>query len=60
MKWKLRSCPRCGGDTYIEKDFYGWYEICLQCGYRFELRDLDNFVQTQAPKERETIRGTRT
>ena len=40
MKWKLRSCPRCGGDIYFEKDFDVWYETCLQCGYHCELESL--------------------
>ena len=31
--WKLKSCLRCSGDIYIDKDFDGWYEHCLQCGY---------------------------
>ncbi len=31
--WKLKSCMRCRGDIYIDKDYDGWYEHCLQCGY---------------------------
>jgi ribosomal protein S27AE len=31
--WNLKGCPRCGGDTYIDKDLDGWYESCLMCGY---------------------------
>ena len=31
--WKLRGCPRCAGDVYIEKDYDSTYERCLQCGY---------------------------
>ena len=30
--WRFKSCARCNGDSYIEKDHYGWYERCLQCG----------------------------
>ena len=33
-KWKLHSCTRCNGDVFVEKDLDGWYEECLQCGYR--------------------------
>jgi DNA-directed RNA polymerase subunit M/transcription elongation factor TFIIS len=32
-KWKFRSCPRCNGDVYVEKDNDETYERCLQCGY---------------------------
>jgi hypothetical protein len=46
MKWRLRSCPRCGGDIFVEKDLSGWwYETCLQCGYRRELKGLEEFGQ---------------
>lgn len=32
-RWKFRSCPRCSGDVYVEKDNNDTYERCLQCGY---------------------------
>lgn len=38
-KWKLKSCPRCNGDTFIEREIDGWIERCLLCGYS---RDLPN------------------
>ena len=25
-------CPKCGGNLYLDKDYNGWYEECLQCG----------------------------
>ncbi len=34
--WKLKSCPRCAGDVFVDADEYGWYEQCLQCSYRSE------------------------
>jgi len=30
-------CPKCGGNLYIEKDYHGWYEQCLQCAYIHDL-----------------------
>ncbi len=27
------KCPKCGGNVYLDTDYYGWYEQCLQCGY---------------------------
>jgi hypothetical protein len=48
MRWKLRSCPRCGGDVFIDRDLYGWYEKCLQCGYCCELNGLGEFGQSPA------------
>jgi len=28
----FKGCPRCKGDVYVEKDSYGTYRKCLQCG----------------------------
>jgi len=46
-RWRLKSCPRCGGDSFIDKDIDGWYEQCLLCSYRRELKELDE-LQKQA------------
>ncbi len=32
MYW-LKACPRCQGDLHAEKDFYGVYVACIQCGH---------------------------
>ena len=32
MFW-LKGCPRCRGDLFRERDHYGWYVFCLQCGH---------------------------
>ena len=34
---KLKACPKCHGDLYLEKDQYGRFLSCLQCGYLTEL-----------------------
>jgi len=38
--WKLRTCPRCQGDLFVDKDLDGWFEQCLQCGYRREMKPI--------------------
>lgn len=40
--WKLKSCPRCGGDIFVDRDQDGWYEQCLQCSY---CTDLESTVE---------------
>jgi hypothetical protein len=40
LHWKLKSCSRCGGDLFIDRDIDGWFEQCLQCSYRRELKEL--------------------
>jgi ribosomal protein S27AE len=37
---KPKTCPRCQGRIFLEKDQYGWYELCLQCGYLHDLHDI--------------------
>lgn len=29
----FKSCPRCNGDVNLERDWYGEYASCLQCGW---------------------------
>ena len=33
----LKACPRCRGDLYIDRDFYGQYKQCIQCGFMEDL-----------------------
>ncbi len=45
VMWKLKNCPRCGGDLFIDRDIDTWYVQCLQCSYRRELESLDELEQ---------------
>jgi len=47
LRWRLKACPRCSGDTYIDKDIDGWYEQCLMCAYRRELQELKKVKERQ-------------
>lgn len=38
--WNFKSCPRCGGDIYIDKCEGRWYQQCLQCGYEREMERI--------------------
>ncbi len=38
VRWRLKACPRCGSDMYIEKDFDNIYQQCLMCSYRIDLQ----------------------
>lgn len=40
IMWKLRSCPKCSGDLYVDYDLNGWYQQCLQCGYMHDLKSV--------------------
>ena len=37
-KWKINGCPRCSGSLIIDKDEDGWYEQCINCAYRNDLK----------------------
>ena len=41
--WKLRGCPRCQGDVFLDSEEHIWFEHCLQCGYTRELKSIDEF-----------------
>lgn len=34
-------CPKCGGRLFPDKDRFGSYEQCLQCGY---IRNIDDEI----------------
>jgi len=33
----LKSCSRCSGDMSWDRDRYGAYKFCLQCGHMIDL-----------------------
>ena len=36
---RLKACPRCRGDMHDNRDVYGGYAECLQCGYMRDAED---------------------
>ena len=49
LHWKLKACARCGGDLFIDRDMDGWFEQCLQCSYRRELRESKGYEPQLVP-----------
>jgi len=48
VMWKLKSCPRCGGDLFLDGDPDNtWYEQCLLCSYRHALESILEFKQRE-------------
>ena len=33
----FKACPRCLGDMHINRDMFGKYKECLQCGYMVDI-----------------------
>ncbi len=40
-------------DRLVDRDLDGWYEQCLQCSYRHELKDIAEFKKLPVPAGRE-------
>lgn len=55
--WRFKSCPRCGGDTFIDRELNRWYEHCLQCGYMCDLENIIKVKQQQTLCKREGEKG---
>ena len=46
---RFKSCPRCkNGDVTLDRDYYGWYECCIQCGHISDLGSVVKAGQQQA------------
>ena len=62
-----RHCPKCNGNIFLDQDdyfdpkesYYGWYEWCLQCGFRHDLNPdsvlLEEANEISAVKELITV-----
>jgi ribosomal protein S27AE len=60
--WKFRSCPRCGGDIFLDNEEHVWFEHCLQCGYIRELKSIAEFsrrVESTVPAGRRAGRKSK-
>ena len=33
VMWKTKSCPKCGGDLFIDSEDHIMFDHCLQCSY---------------------------
>ncbi len=42
-----KACPRCSGDVKLDRDNYGVYAKCLQCGFN---RDFMTRRDNQSPE----------
>ncbi len=55
-QWKLRGCPRCSGDVYVEKDNDETNERCLQCGYVKQIgRGFARKIERQPVEEKKKV-----
>ena len=45
---QLKACPRCRGDIHVNRDMYGSYRQCLQCGYMKDLESPNRLLESLA------------
>ena len=46
MSW-LKTCPKCDGDIFENKDTYGSFMSCLQCGHYLTVAE-EAYIQLKA------------
>ena len=55
-----RSCPKCQGKIFIDRDLYGWFVQCLMCGFFHDLEELaisqDKGLQVELQLSKNEIR----
>ena len=44
----LKSCPRCKGDMNSNRDMYGEYRECLQCGNMIDIEKPSSLFAVSA------------
>jgi Zn ribbon nucleic-acid-binding protein len=55
---RLEQCPKCKGYVMLQRDSYGWYVECLQCGYTHDLLTFAEAEQRRIEeKELDELRG---
>jgi hypothetical protein len=52
---RLDSCPKCKGQLLLEKDNYGLYQQCLQCGYLHDLQAFPVIDEQRIEEEKEVV-----
>ena len=43
---ELKACPRCKGDLHTNRDMYGSYKQCIQCGYMNDIPNTDRILRS--------------
>jgi hypothetical protein len=51
---KLKNCTRCKGDMHTNRDLYGSYAECLQCGHMEYLKDTDTLQTRMKGRSKKT------
>lgn len=52
---KVKRCPRCSGNLFLEHDKYGYYVVCIQCGANYPVNSLNNQDRLEKVKQAEPV-----
>ncbi|MFH0941687.1 MAG: hypothetical protein V1823_01505 [Chloroflexota bacterium] len=53
MTIRLKGCPKCRGDVRIDRDEYGWFEQCIQCGHTHDPEAIAVHPRKEHPQKSE-------
>ena len=51
----LKLCPRCKGDMHSNRDMYGSYQECLQCGYMADMDKSSRLLSAPVPRAEKKV-----
>ena len=52
---QLKGCPRCQGDLNVNRDMYGEYQECLQCGYMKDIETPNALLPASAQRAKKRV-----
>jgi ribosomal protein L37AE/L43A len=53
----LKACPKCGGDVYLDRDLYGAFMACFQCGHTLSGAEERKVTAAAKPVAKEKIKA---
>lgn len=51
----FKACPRCKGDMHPNRDIYGDYRECLQCGHMVDIERADPLLSMAVPRGKKSL-----
>ncbi len=58
MMLYLKACPRCRGDVKYERDVYGRFLECLQCGFLINSKSEGSQASSEKSTGKKVAGGT--
>ena len=55
QKLEFKACPRCKGDLIGDRDIYGEYRQCLQCGHMEDIPRPNDYLLASVARNRKRV-----